>query len=103
MSDEVTVTRNDAERQYEITVDGHVAGRLLFREVAPGRVVLPHTVIDPAYGGRGLGSTLARGALTDLAERGDTIVPRCPFVAGWLRGHEVPGLKIDWPDDEEEQ
>lgn len=103
MSDEVTVTRNDAERQYEITVDGTVAGRLLFREVSPGRVVLPHTVIDPAFGGRGLGSVLANGALTDLASRGDTVVPRCPFVAKYLREHEVPGLVVDWPDDDEEQ
>ena len=54
-----------------------------------------------AFKGKGLGSTLASEALADLARRGDTIVPTCPFVAHYLREHDVPGLVIDWPREED--
>jgi hypothetical protein len=37
-------------------------------------------------------------ALADVAGRGETIVPRCPFVVRFLHRHDVPGLAVDWPD-----
>ncbi|MEX0152759.1 GNAT family N-acetyltransferase [Microbacterium sp. LMI1-1-1.1] len=98
MSDDVTVTRNEETRRYEVHLGDELGGFLKFRPAGDGRVELPHTEVDPAFEGHGLGSALAREALADLARRGDTIVPSCPFVASWLKGHDVPGLKVDWPD-----
>ena len=92
-----TVTRNDDAARYEITVEGAVAG---FTEIEPdgsGRVVFPHTEIDPAYKGQGLGGILVREALSDAARRGETIVPMCSFVRKYLRENDVPGAIIDWP------
>jgi predicted GNAT family acetyltransferase len=65
-------------------------------------VLLPHTVVQPEFGGRGLGSILAAQALADLAERGDVVVPTCPFVTRYLGEHDVPGLRIEWPEGEAE-
>ncbi len=96
MSDEITVTRNEARSRYEVHVGDELGGYLLFRP-AENAVVLPHTVIDPAFKGKGLGSILAADALADLARRGDTIIPTCPFVTHYLQTHEVPGLRIEWP------
>lgn len=95
--DEISVTRNDGVGRYEIHVGETLAGYTLFHPDPQGRLVFPHTVIDPAFDGRGLGSTLVSRALTDVAARGDTIVPLCPFITRWLQRHEVPGLAIDWP------
>lgn len=95
MSD-VEVVRSDAKERYEITVDGGIAGFTEFVLASPGRVIFPHTEIDPAYGGRGLGTTLVGEAMTDMARRGDTVIPVCPFVIKYLKEHEVPGLKIEW-------
>jgi predicted GNAT family acetyltransferase len=89
-----TVTRNDEKHRYEIHVDGTVAGFTEFEVDASGRTVLPHTVIDPAFEGRGLGKILVAGTLADLARREDEIVPRCPFVVRYLGKNDVPGLKI---------
>jgi len=92
-----TVTRNDGAGRYEILVEGAVAG---FTEIEPdgkGRVVFPHTEIDPAYKGQGLGGILVREALSDAARRGETIVPLCSFVRKYLRENEVPGAVVDWP------
>lgn len=95
-----TVTRNDEKNRYEIHVDGAVAGYTLVRVDGAGRTVLPHTVIDPAYEGQGLGKLLVADALADLARREDEVVPVCPFVARYLGSHDVPGLTVTWPDAE---
>ncbi|MGC5172310.1 GNAT family N-acetyltransferase [Micromonospora sp. DT81.3] len=92
-----TVTRNEESGRYEIRVEGAIAG---FAEIEPdgsGRVVFPHTEIDPAYKGLGLGAILVREALSDAARRGETIVPLCSFVRKYLRENDVPGAVIDWP------
>lgn len=93
------VERNDDEDRYEIWV-GEVLGG--FSEFAPdsqGRLVFPHTEIDSAFEGQGLGSALVRGALEDVARRGETVVPRCPFVVRYLRRHDVEGLEVAWPGE----
>jgi predicted GNAT family acetyltransferase len=46
-----------------------------------------HTEVDLAQEGKGLASTLVRGALDDIRARGGVIVPLCPYVIGFLRRH----------------
>lgn len=48
---------------------------------------LLHTEVDPAHGGQGHGSTLARGALDAARERGLTVRPSCPFIADYVAEH----------------
>jgi len=93
-----TVTRDDEESRYEIRVGDVLAGFSEFYEDSRRRTVFPHTEVDPAFRGRGLGGTLIGEAMTDAAARGDTVVPRCPAVAGYLEKNDVPGLTVDWPD-----
>lgn len=100
MTDELTVTRNDEAHRYEIHVDGELGGFLEFRPAGEDRIALPHTELDPAFTGRGLGKALASEALADLARRGGTVIPTCPFVAHYLREHDVPGLVVQWPSDD---
>jgi predicted GNAT family acetyltransferase len=93
------VQRNDAESRYEIRVGDVLGGFTEFEPDSHGRLVFPHTEIDPAFKGQGLGSILVEQALADLARRGETIVPRCPFVVRYLHRHEVEGLAIAWPNE----
>ncbi|UOE43756.1 GNAT family N-acetyltransferase [Agromyces larvae] len=80
------IVRNDERHRYELRVDGDRAGFAVFRE-EPGRIVFTHTVVLPAYEGRGLGGRLAKFALDDAVARGLEIVPECPFIAAYLRRH----------------
>ncbi|HWT33420.1 MAG TPA: GNAT family N-acetyltransferase [Microbacterium sp.] len=93
--EEIEVVR--AAHRYEIRVGGRLAGFTMFHADEQGRLVFPHTVIDPAFGGRGLGRALVARAMADVASRGETVVPLCPFVAKYLHLTEVPGLTVDWP------
>jgi len=80
--------RDDPDQhRYEIVVDGEVAGFAVYH-LRGGRAIFVHTEIDPAFEGQGLGSQLARGALDDVRARGLSVVPLCPFIAGWIDKHD---------------
>lgn len=94
---DVTVVRNDTAHRYEVHVGEVVAGFTMFRIDPQGRLHFPHTEVDPAFRGKGLAPRLVADAMADVAARGETVVPHCPVVAGYLREHDVPGLAIEWP------
>ncbi len=75
-----------SRNRYTITVDGEQAGYTQYTDRDDQRVFL-HTEIDPAFEGRGLGSILIQGALTDVRENGMRVVAVCPFTVNWLRKH----------------
>ncbi|MFI0485203.1 GNAT family N-acetyltransferase [Actinomadura sp. 9N215] len=84
MSTEIT---DNAERnRYEIRLDGELAGFVEY-EVGEGSVALVHTEVAPAFEGRGVGGSLARGVLDDLRARGLSAVPVCPFIKKWIEKH----------------
>lgn len=101
MADEdpqLSVTRNEDQSRYEIHVGDTLGGYAEYFADGHGRTVFPATEIDPAFKGRGLGTTLVAEALADEAQRGQTVVPRCPFVVRYLERNDVPGLDVHWPD-----
>lgn len=83
---EPRVVHNAAEHKYEIYVGEERAGFAAYRE-EPGRIVFTHTVVEPAFEGRGLGSRLAASALDDARRRGLPVVPLCEFIAGYIERH----------------
>lgn len=100
---EITVSRNDEKGRYEILLDDTVAGFTTFRADEHGRLVFPHTVVDPAFAGQGLGKILVSRALTDVAARGESIVPVCPYVVKFLRGTTIEGLDVHWRPTADDQ
>ena len=96
MSDTITIDRNDATRRYELTLGDELAGIAEFR-TTPDGIVFTHTVVRPEFGGRGLGTQLAKFALDDAVARGERIVPRCPFIAAYVREHPAYEASVDWP------
>jgi uncharacterized protein len=83
---ELTVVDVPEANRYEARFGDKVAG---FAEYTldGDRIVFTHTVVDPAYEGEGVGSTLARAALDDARARALIVVPRCPFIRGWIARH----------------
>ena len=90
----IEVRDNPERRRFEIVADGAVAGFARYQERG-GRIFFGHTEIDPAFDGRGLGSTLARGALDAARERGERMVPLCPFIAGYIERHQEYADLVD--------
>jgi predicted GNAT family acetyltransferase len=80
-----SVRDNPARHRYELEVEGHVA----FAEyrLAAGVITFIHTEVPKELGGKGVGSTLARGALEDVRRRGFRVVAQCPFIKGFMDKH----------------
>ncbi|MEV4297661.1 GNAT family N-acetyltransferase [Microbispora rosea] len=83
---EPQVADNREASRFEITVDGALAGFAEYRLHGP-RISFTHTEIDPAFGGRGLGSTLVRAALDAARDSGLSVLPFCPFVQRYIERH----------------
>jgi predicted GNAT family acetyltransferase len=90
--------RNDPEAgRYEIVEGDRVLGVAAY-EHRGSTLVFTHTEVDQDSGRSGLGSTLVRAALDDVRSQGITIVPRCPFVRGWIERHPDYADLIARPD-----
>jgi uncharacterized protein len=96
-ADVTTVRDNPRELRYELAEGDAVVGEIRYRREGDA-IALVHTDVDPAYEGQGLAGTLVEGALQDLRERGLRVIPICPFVRAWLRGHpEYADLVVSDP------
>ena len=80
----ITVQDNVDDSRFEITVDGELAGFVDYRRDGD-EYALPHTRVYPQFEGRGIGRTLVNGALEEIAARGGTVLPYCPFVPPVMR------------------
>jgi predicted GNAT family acetyltransferase len=81
---EIVVSDAPERKRFEVTVDGKLAGFLVYR-AREGLIALIHTEVEDAYEGRGLGGRLARFALDRAREQGVAVLPFCPFVNEWIK------------------
>ena len=81
---QTTVSAQDGK--YTIAVEGETVGFADFADRGDERVFY-HTVIDPAFGGRGLATILVEHALDAARADGKRIVPVCSMVANVIEKH----------------
>jgi uncharacterized protein len=85
VSDEPQVIDNPSRSRFEVEIDGHLA-ELIYERHGDG-LVLVHTEVPDALGGRGLGGRLVTAAVDTAEAKGLTIVARCPYAKHWLETH----------------
>jgi predicted GNAT family acetyltransferase len=85
MAETPHVVMNEETHRFEASLEGETA----FTEyvIHNGAMVLPHTVVPPAFEGRGVGSALAKAALGYARDHGLAVKPICPFIAGYIGKH----------------
>ncbi len=82
---EYTLIDNEAAKRYEFHVDGHVP--VIEYIKARDKIYLTHTEVPSALEGKGIASALIKKALEDIDAKNLTLIPLCPFVAGYLKKH----------------
>ena len=95
MSDERTslpVTHDREQSQFHAVVDGHRC--LLDYRLDGTTMVITHTWVPAAVGGRGIASILTAEAVDTAIQSGWTIVPACSYAATWLRRHPEQAAKV---------
>ena len=83
---QIVVADAPGRQRFEVTVDGELAGFLVYRS-RRGLLALIHTEVEDRFEGRGLGGRLARFALDQARAEGLAVLPFCPFVNAWLKRH----------------
>jgi predicted GNAT family acetyltransferase len=80
------IRNNEAESQFETTVDGHVALAAYDLE-DPNRIVFTHTEVPESLSGRGLAGAIVKYGLDYAREKNLTVVPQCSYVAAFVKRH----------------
>jgi uncharacterized protein len=80
-----TVHDNTSAQRYEMDVAGKTA--FISYRRAGDIVVLLHAEVPQELSGRGLGKALVQATLELARSRGEKIVPRCPFIASYIKRH----------------
>ena len=83
---DVQVQDNPDRSRFEVLADGEPAGFAAYR-VRENVVTVTHSEVDPKFRGHGLASELARQSLDTLRQRGNKVVPACPFYAKYVGEH----------------
>lgn len=84
---ETTVSENSAESRYDASTDAGVVAGFAEYEDRDGVRVFTHTEVDDAFAGQGVASSLARGALDDVRQRGLRMRAKCEFIAKYVEKH----------------
>lgn len=83
MTDNVQLSKNDAENRFELRVDDNLIGKIDYRDRGSS-IDMFHTEVDPAHGGQGYGQKLVEFALADARDNNYTVTPSCPFIARYI-------------------
>ena len=86
MADETfeVVNNTDAGR-FEVRLGDDVAFAE-YRLLKTG-ILFPHTEVPPAFEGQGVGGKLVRTAMEFVRQRGELVIPVCPFVSAYIQRH----------------
>ena len=76
---------NEERKRYELKIQGHTA--FIDYILAKGNIYLTHTEVPAELEGQGIGSRMVLQALVDIKKKNLTLIPLCPFVAGYLKKH----------------
>jgi uncharacterized protein len=90
---EAKILDNAALHRFELQQDGETAFLLYSKTGHSIRLI--HTEVPEALRGQGVGSKLVGGVLRQAQQQKLSVVPSCPFVAEYLRGHPDLASLVD--------
>lgn len=75
---------NDSEGHFRAVENGSRVGTMTYFWSGENKIIINHTEVDPAQGGKGVGLALVEAAVSFARDRGVKIDPWCPYVKGVL-------------------
>jgi len=82
---DITIQHHPDAQRFSTSVDGHEA-ELIYR-LREGRMVIEHTGVPEAIGGRGIAAQLVKAALDHARAVGWKVVPACSYSAVYVQRH----------------
>lgn len=81
------IQHDAANNRFSTTVEDVVAH--LDYEIEAGVLVITHTIVPPAIGGRGIAGQLVQAAFDHARETGLKVRPECSYADVWARRHHL--------------
>lgn len=78
-----SIVHNPAAKRFEWLEDGHLC--VLDYELHNGIMIITHTGVPGAVGGRGIAADLTRTALETAREQGWKVRPLCSYADAYIR------------------
>ena len=94
---EPVVRNNEQESRFEVEAGGELAVSQYVRRGST--IYFTHTEVPPAAEGRGIGNILARVALDYARSNRLRVVPRCKFIAAFIKRHPEYQNLVDAAED----
>jgi predicted GNAT family acetyltransferase len=84
-AEDLKVVNNAQAGRFEV----HLGDQVAFTEyrLLKTGILFPHTEVPPAFEGKGVGGALVRAGMAFARERGELVIPVCPFVAAYITKH----------------
>jgi len=79
------IHHNPDRNRFETIVEGHQC--VLDYTLDEGVISMTRVYVPPPVEGRGIAGAITRHALDYSREHGWKVVPRCPYVAAWIKRH----------------
>ena len=89
---DITADHRDFRGSLTARLDGQPVGHIDFIPSGPGVVDLNHTLVFPAFEGRGFGRQLVAAAVAFARAEGLKLEASCPYAA------QVIARRSDWAD-----
>jgi predicted GNAT family acetyltransferase len=83
---EIAVRDNAESQTYDALIGDQVIGTIVYEHAGP-RLVFRHTIVEPEFRGRGIGTMLVTRALDDVRAKGVTLTNYCGFVSEFIAAH----------------
>jgi len=81
------VFHNRAASRFEVETDGHLSVVTYQLDADAHRVAFDHTGVPAILEGRGIAAELVAAALAWAEAEGLQVLPRCSYVAAYIRRH----------------
>ncbi len=94
----ITYSESDTKGRYGASVSGIVSGaELTLSKITPSLVIADHTFVPEELRGQGLARALVAQLVKDARDKGQRIVPLCPFLRTYAeRNREELADVIQW-------
>lgn len=79
------IQHNPDRNRFETEVDGHEC--VLDYTLEGDVIAMTRVYVPPPVEGRGIAGAITRHALDYSRAQGWKVVPRCPYVAAWIKRH----------------
>ena len=94
----ITYTDEGSKGRYTASVEGHAeTAELTLSKLSEQTIIVDHTGVPDALRGMGLAGALADRVIADARDKGQRIVPLCPFFKAYaMKRHEELADVIQW-------